>query len=151
MGELVGEYDDMMDKLWEKNPKMASATEMKKTPFVPDDILFGVDKDLLGHGEANSDNKVPTTNIDMGKKGGQQQYREFVCAHCTKQDLETAVTVTGPVVMTIFRTYERGGERLLKALWTHNANMNGKLRRTLLINLLAVMAARKHRVAAEAN
>ena len=39
----------------------------------------------------------------------------------------------------------------MKALKTHNVNMNGKLRRTLLINLLAVMAARKHRVAAEAN
>ena len=53
--------------------------------------------------------------------------------------------------MTIFRTYERGGDRLLKALKTHNVNMNGKLRKTLLINLLAVMAARKHRIAADAN
>ena len=87
----------------------------------------------------------------MGKKGGQQQYRDFVCANCTKQDLETAVTVTGPAVMTIFRTYERGGDPLLQALKTHNVNMSGKLRKTHVINLLAVMAARKHRIAADAN
>ena len=61
------------------------------------------------------------------------------------------MTVTGPAVMTIFRTYERGGERLLKALKTHNVNMNGKLRKNLLINLLAAVAARKHRIAADAN
>ena len=39
----------------------------------------------------------------------------------------------------------------MKALKTHNVNMNGKLRETLLIILLAVMAARKHRIAADAN
>ena len=87
----------------------------------------------------------------MGKKGGLQQYRDFVCAHCTKGDLENAVKVTGPAVMAIFRTYERGGGRVVKALKTHNVNMNGKLRKTLLINLLAIVAARKHRIAADAN
>ena len=61
------------------------------------------------------------------------------------------MTVTGPAVVTIFRTYERGGDRLLNALKTHNVNMNGKLRKTLPINLLAVMAARKDRIAADAN
>ena len=59
--------------------------------------------------------------------------------------------VTGPAVMAIYRTFEHGGERIVKALKTHNLNMNGKLRKTLLINSLSVMAARKHRIAADAN
>ena len=130
---------------------MASATEIKKSPYLPDDVLFGFDQDLSGHGEASSDNKVAVTSIDMGRKGGLQQYRDFVCAHCAKDDLENAVKVTGPAVMAIYRTYERGGERIVKALKTHNVNMNGKLRKTLLINLIAIMAARKHRIAVDAN
>ena len=91
------------------------------------------------------------TNIDMGKRGGLQQYRDFVCAHCNKEDLENAVQVTGPEVMTIVRTFERGGARVVKALKTHDVMMTGKLRKALLINLLSVMAARKHRVSVDAN
>ena len=60
--------------------------------------------------------------------------------------MEQSLAVVIPRLIEIFNTFERGGERLVRAVKTHGIDMVGKVRKTMVFGLLGVLAARKHRL-----